>query len=76
MLQSKRKYKYLSLNHQIFKENNNNYEKHIECLQHNQSHILSLIHMFSNKHDKIWTKGFVNQQRYLTLTQIPWINGS
>jgi len=40
MQQSERKYKHLSSKHQIFKENNNNYQKkNIECykgLQRNQ----------------------------------------
>ena len=31
MQQSERKYKHLSSKHQIFKENNNNYKKNIEC---------------------------------------------
>lgn len=35
------------MNHQIYKENNNNYGKHIEGLEHNQSHILSLISFVS-----------------------------
>ena len=52
---SKRKQKHISSNHELYKENNNYYGKHIECTYHNQSHILipiSYVSKFLDKHEK------------------------
>ena len=52
MQQSERKYKHLSLKHQIFKENNNNYKKNIECYKGLQRSHITIKYQGNTKYHK------------------------